>query len=171
MQFSKARHNAARAFPQTLALAARLATAATAATVVLAAATLCGCSIALPGGASEKAWRAESDDATGTIPATRRPRSLSPMMEAEDWRRAAAAMATALDPQGSGAAVNWDNPANGARGAFTPIGQAYPTEGLVCRAFLAEFSLKENRQSLQGTACREKTAEWSLREVKPFRKG
>lgn len=116
-------------------------------------------------------WEKESvaQDATGSI--TKRPPALSHALDPEDLRRAVAAMSTALDPQGSGASVNWDNPQTGAKGSFTPVGQPYPLEGKVCRAFLADIAVKENEEKLQGAACREKSAEWALTDVKPLRKG
>ncbi|MBI1866861.1 MAG: hypothetical protein HYS06_00940 [Methylocystis sp.] len=108
-------------------------------------------------------WRGLSEDTTGAIPAKVSP--LSRALDPEDWRRASAAMGTALDPQGDGASVNWDNPQTGAKGFFTPLGQAYPANGRVCRAFLAEVGTKDSHEYLKGAACREKTAEWSLTAV------
>jgi len=111
--------------------------------------------------------RAEAD-VTGSI---RKPApELSRALEAEDTRRAKAALATALDPQGSGERVDWDNPQTGAKGVFTPVGQAYPSAGRVCRAFLAEIATSHNEERLQGTACRDKNAEWTLLDVKPWKK-
>jgi surface antigen len=114
-------------------------------------------------------WNGAPEDTTGSIakPAPR----LSRHLDVEDLRRATAALSTALDPQGSGASVNWDNPQTGAKGSFTPVGQAYPLDGKICRAFLADVSANETLEKLQGAACREKTAEWALTDVKPFKKG
>lgn len=114
-------------------------------------------------------WRGAPEDVTGSIarPAPR----LSRRLDAEDMRRAMAAMSTALDPQGSGASVNWDNPRSGAKGSFIPVGQAYPLDARICRAFLAEVWADDGAEKLQGAACREKSAEWTLSEIKPFRKG
>ncbi len=114
-------------------------------------------------------WKAAPQDATASIP--KPPPTLSRALDAEDLRRAVAAMSTALDPQGSGASVNWDNPQTGAKGSFTPVGQPYPLEGKICRAFLADIAVSETQERLQGAACREKTAEWALTDVKPFKKG
>ncbi len=80
-----------------------------------------------------------------------------------------AAMSTALDPQGSGARVHWDNPQTGAKGSFTPVGQAYPQDGKICRTFVADIEARENAEKLKGAACREKSAEWALTEAKPFK--
>jgi surface antigen len=122
------------------------------------------------GSSSESAlWRGAPQDVTGSIakPAPK----LSRRLDAEDLRRAMAALGTALDPQGSGASVHWDNPQSGAKGSFTPTGQPYPVDAKVCRAFTAEISAEDTVEKLQGHACREKSAEWALIEVKAVNKG
>lgn len=161
LQFSSIRHTAAGVFPQ-------LPAASRAAAVLLAACALSGCSIAIPMSSSSAMWGGAPEDTTGSIP--KPGLKLSRALDSEDLRRATAAMSTALDPQGSGASVNWDNPQSGAKGSFTPVGQAYPLDGKICRAFLADVAADETHEKLQGAACREKTAEWALMEVKPFRK-
>ncbi len=123
------------------------------------------CSIVVPG---SDAWRASSDDVTGSI--HKPPPELASGLEVEDRRRALAALGTALDPQGAGGSVNWDNAQTGAKGSFIPVGPAYPMDGKICRAFVADVSTNQMQERLQGAACREKTAEWSLTEVKPWRK-
>jgi hypothetical protein len=95
---------------------------------------------------------------------------LSPELGAEDWRRARGALGVALDPQGSGAAVSWENPDTAMKGRFTPVGQAFVKSDEICRAFLALVEGQETTASLQGTACRPSGGEWAIREVKPFRK-
>jgi surface antigen len=106
------------------------------------------------------------EDVTGSIARFVSP--LSEKLDPEDWRRALAALGTALDPQGNGEAVAWDNPQSGLKGAITPVGQAYPQEGRLCRAFLAEIGADE---TVQGTGCRDKRGEWAVVEAKPFRQG
>lgn len=91
---------------------------------------------------------------------------LSPDLNPEDWRRARAALGVALDPQGSGASVSWDNPDSGLKGSFAPVGQPFVQDDEVCRAFIA---VMHNHSSLQGTACRPSGGDWSVKEVKPFR--
>jgi surface antigen len=138
---------------------------------LIAASALCGCSIAIPM-ASEPSgamWQGSNEDITGSI--AKSPLKLSSRLDSEDIRRAGDALGTALDPQGSGASVHWDNPQSGAKGSFTPVGHAYPLDGKICRAFLADVLSGDNVEKLQGAACREKTAEWTLTEVKPFKKG
>jgi len=109
---------------------------------------------------------ASSDDTTGSISKS----GLSGILDGEDWRRARAALGTALDPQGNGATVNWDNPDSGAKGSFVAVGRAYPADSRVCRAFLAELEQKGNDRSMQGTACVEKAGEWAVTEMKPWKK-
>ncbi len=126
--------------------------------------TLAGCSAVIP-----LPSLISQDDVTGSI--GKSPSPLSSQLDAEDWRRAQSALAVALDPQGNGAAASWDNPRSGARGSFTPVGQARPSEERICRAFLAEIGGAARAQNLQGVACREKTGEWTLEDVKPWMKG
>jgi surface antigen len=133
------------------------------------AGTLGACSIAMPQSPRGDELRGEAEDVTGSI---RKPAVDLPLrLDAEDRRRAFAALATALDPQGEGAEVTWENPQTGARGGFTPVGLAYPIDGKVCRAFLAEVGGNEQLQRLQGTACRERTNDWSLSQIGAWRKG
>jgi surface antigen len=136
---------------------------------LIAAAAQGACSIAMPPSQRGESFVADASDVTGSI--RKPPLELARGLDAEDRRRAAAALATALDPQGDGAGVNWDNPRTGAKGGFTPVGAAYPSDGKICRAFVAEVALKETQERLQGTACREKTIEWTLLEVRPWKRG
>ncbi len=122
-------------------------------------------------------WGANSDDVTGSIArapagasATRQNLKLSSALDDEDLRRAAAAMAAALDPQSNGAVVKWDNPQSGAHGAFTPSGFPYPIDGRVCRAFVAEIATGAREDRLEGAACRDKTADWALIRIGPAKK-
>jgi surface antigen len=134
--------------------------------LVLAAAvslSLCGCSYQLP------SMMAVADDATASI--NRQPRALADTLDPEDQRRAIAAMGVALDPQGNGASVNWDNPNSGARGTFTPVGGPYPAEEGVCRAFLADIGGTAPERHLQGVGCRDKRGEWKIGDLKPWKKG
>lgn len=155
------RHNAAAAASQTSFRAGGLLGAA------FAGLSLCGCSFAIPSG-EPVAWQNVSNEVTGSIPA--KAPALCNSLDQEDWRRASAALGVALDPQGGGSSVNWDNPQTQAKGSFTPVGPPYPSDGRVCRAFLAEVETKETHERLQGAACRERTADWALIEVKPWRK-
>ena len=95
---------------------------------------------------------------------------LSPELGAEDWRRAKGALAVALDPQGSGSSVSWDNPDTDMKGNFAPVGQPFVKTDEICRAFLATLVTKDTTRSLQGTACRPSGGEWAIKDVKPWRK-
>jgi surface antigen len=108
---------------------------------------------------------ASRDDVTGSItPAN----PISTAMDVEDWRRARGAMALALDPQGNGAPVSWDNPKSGARGVFTPVGPAKPVGERICRSFLAEVGGSLPARAIQGAACRAGGGDWSIGEVAPW---
>jgi surface antigen len=108
------------------------------------------------------------DDVTGSI--EKPVASLASTLDPEDWRRAQGALGVALDPQGNGAAVNWDNPQSGVRGSFTPVGAAYPSGDDICRAFLADIGGKAAPRQLQGVGCREKGGEWRISDLKPWKK-
>lgn len=87
-------------------------------------------------------------------------------MGTEDWRRAKAALAVALDPQGNGAPVAWDNPDTALKGNFTPTGQPYVKADEICRAFLATVAGQGSNSALHGTACRPSGGEWAIKDVK-----
>ena len=95
---------------------------------------------------------------------------LSPDLGVEDWRRARAALGVALDPQGSGAQVSWDNPDTGLKGTFTPVGQPFVKSDEICRAFRATVAGQKTSSALQGTACRPSGGEWDIDEAKPLTK-
>jgi surface antigen len=92
---------------------------------------------------------------------------ISAALDAEDWRRAKAALAVALDPTGNGQAVHWDNPASQANGAFRPLGNAYAVGTRTCRTFTADVVTPASDQHLQGEACREPAGEWSVSSTNP----
>ncbi len=126
---------------------------------------LAGCSIVTPlGGGIDT-------DPTGSIAATVLRPADSPALPAslseEDRRRVLGALAIALDPQGNGAAVQWDNPVTKAHGKVTPIGYAYPSKDLICRKFSAIFETVLGAQKENGAACRDKDAQWTLSELRP----
>ena len=68
------------------------------------------------------------------------------------------ALGIALDPQGNGATVNWDNPVSKSHGLVTPVGFAYPENGLICRKFSARFETTAGAEGMPGAACRDKNA-------------
>jgi surface antigen len=123
-----------------------------------------GCSLSFP----MTSLVAEEPAATASI-APKIVSPLSPELGAEDWRRAKAAMTTALDPQGNGSQVSWDNPESTMRGAFTPVGQPFVKNDEICRAFLANVTGQASQASLQGTACRPSGGDWEIKDVKPHK--
>jgi len=131
--------------------------------ILVSALGLAGCSISMPMGSLVSH---ADDDVTGSIPS----HAFLDHLVAEDKRRAKAAMTTALDPQGSGTTVAWNNPDTGSKGSFVPVGKAYPANDRVCRAFLADMSLKATDKSVQGTACADKDGNWAVTESKPWKK-
>jgi surface antigen len=105
--------------------------------------------------------------ATGAIvPTAASP--LSSDLNEEDWRRAKAALGVALDPQGPGTQVSWDNPETAIKGTFTPTGAPFVKNDEICRPFTAHLS-GASAASLQGMACRPSGGEWTIRDVKPFK--
>jgi surface antigen len=129
----------------------------------LVALALSGCSVSMPLSPFGK----NGEDVSGSIAKSN---PLSRALDSEDWRRAKAALSTALDPQGNGETVNWDNPQSGAKGSFVAVAQAYPSEDGICRAFISNISAKEASESLQGTACRDKLGDWTLSDVRPWKR-
>ncbi len=117
---------------------------------------------------------ADADIATGSIN-PRPPKEMplppgqvspfSPKLDEEDWRRARAAMATALDPQGNGGHVLWDNGDSGNKGSFAPVGNPFLIKDEICRSFVAMVSLKEPDQWFQGSACRVSASDWAIKDV------
>lgn len=118
----------------------------------------CSLSIPLPGISTD-------DSPTGSIK-TSNPSPFSAEMDGEDWRRAKSALETALDPQGNGARVAWENPQSGAKGSFAPMAQPFPKDDGICRLFQAQVALKgrsENR--MRSMACRRNGGDWVVGRV------
>ena len=133
-----------------------------------------GCSVSFPIlGLSSKA---EDDVATtsSVLPArgTSTPgplASLSSELGPEDLRRADGAMAVALDPQGNGAAVSWDNPQSGVKGSFIPVGGPFLRSDEICRAFIASVQTQTKPTKLQGTACRPSGGDWIVKDMEAWK--
>jgi surface antigen len=142
-------------------------------------APLAACSITLPFQPESRAPLKDDADITGSIPMRKdslldtKPGQVSPLsakLDEEDWRRGKAAMATALDPQGNGHQVRWDNADSGARGSFAAVGDPFLQKDDICRTFVAMVSVKEPDAWFQGTACRATPSEWHIRELKAWKK-
>lgn len=142
--------------------------------VVLSGFAAAGCSVSFPIlGLTSKA---EDEIATTSsiLPArgTSKPgplASLSSELGPEDLRRAEGAMTVALDPQGNGAAVSWDNPQSGLKGSFIPVGGPFLRADEICRAFIAHVATQTGPQRVQGTACRPSGGEWAVRDIGPWK--
>lgn len=106
------------------------------------------------------------EEASGSSPKS----SFSNLLDAEDLRRAKAALSTALDPQGNGSPVAWDNPESGTKGSIAPIGKAYPADAKICRVFISQVDRKGDEQSMRGTACAENGGDWTIAQLSPFKK-
>lgn len=122
--------------------------------------TAAGCSISMPmnGFVTDQM-------ATGSI---QRPDALLfKALDQEDDRRAKAALAVALDPQGNGASVAWSNPQSGAKGVFVASAPPFTRDSLVCRAFTAHVmpDAKSERE-VDGSACRGEGGEWRVAEAR-----
>lgn len=107
----------------------------------------------------------DEPEVTGSISA-KTPSPLSPELNEEDWRRAKAALGVALDPQGPGTLVSWDNPGTAMKGHFTPTGAPYVKNDEICRDFSAQLNGPAS-SVLQGHACRPSGGEWAIKDVKP----
>lgn len=103
-----------------------------------------------------------ADDITGSISN----QEIDGFLAGEDWIHARTALVSALDPQGSGSAVHWTNPASGARGFFAAEGKAYPSEAGICRAFTGDIDRNDGEKKLQGMACTDKAGEWTVTSIK-----
>jgi surface antigen len=149
----------------------------------MVAATLltAGCSITMPFERSPaSAIAADADISTGSI-VPRPPKDIaatsgqllppgqvslfSPKLDEEDWRRARAAMVTALDPQGNGGQVRWENADSGNKGSFAAVGNPFLIKDEICRSYVAMVSLKEPEQWFQGSACRVSASDWTIKDM------
>lgn len=101
---------------------------------------------------------------TGSIP--KRPASFGRDLDGEDWRRAHAALSVALDPQGNGRPVKWENPETAMRGAVNPTGLPYVAGDEICRDFLATVVGGANSRFVRGTGCKPSGGEWELKRLR-----
>lgn len=103
---------------------------------------------------------------TGSI--AKRPTRFGPDLGDEDWRRAHGALSTALDPQGNGRPVKWDNPETAMRGSVNPTGLPYVAGDEICRDFLATVVAggESRGRFLRGTGCKITGGEWELKRLR-----
>lgn len=126
----------------------------------------CALTMSIPG------FGGADDETTASINTTPVAAFAIPLDE-EDWRRASAALTLAVDPQGAGLPVNWDNPASKKHGRFEPTGGLAVIGNTICRPFRAFVAQKPHEKLAarevmhQGQACRTGPGEWAMRDVKP----
>jgi surface antigen len=139
------------------------------------AAALAACSLTMPFEDRQSALKADRDVTGSITPRQAKTTELppgqmspfSPKLDDEDWRRQRAALATALDPQGNGGQVSWENGASGHRGIFGATGDAFLVKDDICRIFKASVTAGEPEQWFQGTACRVAAGDWAIRDISP----
>ncbi len=123
--------------------------------------SIAACSLSIP----IAGFKAENEGPTGSI--DRSAGMISPALDREDWRRAKAALAVALDPQGNGTGVLWQNTASGAKGSFAALAPPFLDHDRICRTFTAVVAPKaQPEHRIAGSACRESDGAWVLRDVK-----
>lgn len=122
------------------------------------------CSFAVPLLSSEPAVTEPAS--TGTIAKKPNP-VLAAELGAEDWRRASAALAVALDPQGNGKPVKWENPETEMRGTIGASAPPFVKNDEICRTFHATVAGPSLARNVSGTACRPSGGAWSLKHVGP----
>lgn len=101
---------------------------------------------------------------TGSI--SKPPANFGKDLSDEDWRRAQAALSVALDPQGNGKPVKWDNPETGMRGSVNPTGLPYVAGDEICRDFLATVTGSRSTRTMRGTGCKSSGGMFELTRLK-----
>lgn len=132
---------------------------------VAVAAMTGACSLSMPMGSIK-----DDSIVTGSVPDPAA--ALSSKLNDEDWRRAQSALGVAVDPQGNGAPVSWDNPESGRKGSFVAAGPLYLLNDKVCRSFIATVDLPGTPgpdQKMQGASCRNGPNDWTVKEAKPWK--
>ncbi len=135
---------------------------------------LAGCSISMPigsmFGSDDEPGKATgsvdpSSDAAGAVRLPSQT-SLAEGMSSEDIRRSQSALALALDPEGNGVPVNWDNPQSGSKGSFRSNGEFFLVGNQLCRRFVAELGAGQQPTAYDGRACRAGPQNWVIVEAK-----
>lgn len=122
--------------------------------------------ITFKGGGDEAVAAAQDAEPASTGSIAKRPASFGKDLGTEDWRRAHAALTVALDPQGNGRPVKWDNPDTSMRGSVNPTGLPYVSNDEVCRDFLASVITAEASRFVRGTGCRPSGGTWELKRLR-----
>jgi surface antigen len=130
--------------------------------VVAIGATLGGCSFAIPSLTPNA-----PEETTGSISPAPTSQKLFAELGPEETRRSRAALAVALDPQGNGKPVKWDNPESAMSGEITPEGAPFVEADEICRTFTASLATDTKSRRVLGKACRFSADEWLLRDLRP----
>jgi surface antigen len=134
--------------------------------VAALAPALGACSFAIPSLTTSSA----PEETTGSITPAPAAQRLFPELGPEETRRSRAALAVALEPQGNGKAVKWDNPESGMHGDIVPEGVPYVEADEICRAFTASLRTAAGvTKTAEGRACKISADEWVLRKLQPRR--
>ncbi|NNM74850.1 RT0821/Lpp0805 family surface protein [Enterovirga aerilata] len=133
--------------------------------VAAAAPALAGCSFSIPSLTAKPA----PEETTGSISPAPTVLRMFPDLGPEEARRARAALAVALDPQGNGQPVKWDNPESGMRGEIVPHGPPFVESDEICRLFAASLDTGSASKRAEGKACRVSAGEWVLRKLQAKR--
>ena len=87
-----------------------------------------------------------------------------------DLAYAKIAAAEVLSRGAKDSSQSWENPKSGAHGTITPLADAYPMDGALCRDFIASHVNEGSESWMQGEACREGKGKWEIRRLKPWRR-
>ena len=120
--------------------------------------SVAGCSITAP----ITSLRSDDEISTGSVTISASP--ISPKLSSEDWRRAKSALGVALDPQGNGLPVKWENPETKRHGSFAAAGNFVVRNDFVCRPFTATLAVDDVETSPSGLACRKGPNDWDVAE-------
>jgi surface antigen len=149
----------------------RLACALIATGGITAALALGGCGLPIITFQSEPAEASALPEPASTGSIAKDPTSFGSDLGAEDWRRAHAALTVALDPQGNGRPVKWDNPETALRGSVNPTGLPYVANDQICRDFLASVIKADNSRFVRGTGCKPSGGAWELKRIRAAKTG
>ncbi len=145
----------------------RACVAAVSLLTTLLSGSLAGCNGPLLTFRPEQTAEAGDPESTGSIVrASVQHKTFGRDLNEEDWRRASAALGVALDPQGNGRPVRWDNPETAMRGSISPSGLPYVASDEVCRDFLASVIGPGSNRFVRGTGCKPAGDGWRLKRLR-----
>jgi surface antigen len=134
-------------------------------TLILIGVSAGGCSVSRTDGPFA---RMDDNEVTGSIGSAQ---ASLPAPTESDLAFARNAASDVLTKGDKDASQPWENPETGARGSVTPLAQAYSSDGLICRDFLASYVNGRSDSWLQGAGCHARGGRWEIRTLKPWRRG